>query len=791
MKNNDNSAGRRGSAFDRKIEPRPATAISAHELLARLHPHLARWFREAFAAFTHAQLLCVPAVLDGQSILLTSPTGSGKTLAGFLGVFDFLLRKIDKGELLHGVQCGYVSPLQALAYDIEKNLRTPIAGMGLDKKLSIHLRTGDTTQASRAKFRKEGAHFLVTTPESLAVMLAQEDYAAHFRNCQFVIVDELHAFAGNKRGADLTISLERLERLREKCASPRCRIGLSATAAPLDLLAHFLVGGDRPCLVAEARMEKKSIVEVFSPIRRDPYPPAGYTGVRLYAELADLIRGQQSVLVFTNVRSAAEQIGLRLKELLPELSDQIETHHASLDRSVRLEVEDRLKNGELRAVVCSTSLELGIDIGAVDLVVLIATPKGVSRAIQRIGRSGHSLNRSSHGVLVATNVSDLVEATVTAKLVRERALDPIRVQQKPYDVVAQHIVGIVASAPVSVNEIFALIRVAYPFRDLTRREFYQILQYLEGGGESLAQQYSGVFGKIRINDGIVSLAHPRIGREFLVNIGTIVSEGFVDVLLKRRRLGSVEENFIKQLQIGDLFVLGGRIVMLIDTGVHEAFVERADGQLPTIPRWNAAKMPLTSGVARAVRQLRADLAQQLRRETNDSLCVDWLVEHYQISLANAQAIVEQFRAQLAVSDVPTGDSMLIELYRDDDFSHYFFHALIGRSANDALSRIVAWRMKNRSGGNALVTIDDSGFLLTLRRFQELTLEDWRLCFEREGAEDDLRLALRGSELVKWQFRGVAQTGLMVPRNYPGHQRARKQMHWSTETIFRVLEAHEM
>jgi ATP-dependent Lhr-like helicase len=184
------------------------------------------------------------------------------------------------------------------------------------------------------------------------------------------------------------------------------------------------------------------------------------------------------------------------------------------------------------------------------------------------------------------------------------------------------------------------------------------------------------------------------------------------------------------------------------------------------------------------------LAQQLRRETNDSLCVDWLVEHYQISLANAQAIVEQFRAQLAVSDVPTGDSMLIELYRDDDFSHYFFHALIGRSANDALSRIVAWRMKNRSGGNALVTIDDSGFLLTLRRFQELTLEDWRLCFEREGAEEDLRLALRGSELVKWQFRGVAQTGLMVPRNYPGHQRARKQMHWSTETIFRVLEAHE-
>jgi len=790
MKNNENFGDRRGSAFDRKIEPRPATAISAHELPTRLHPHLARWFREAFAAFTHAQLLCVPAVLDRQSILLTSPTGSGKTLAGFLGVFDFLLRKIDSHDPFDGVQCIYVSPLRALAYDIEKNLRAPIAGMGLDKKLLIHLRTGDTTQASRAKFRKEGAHFLVTTPESLAVMLAQKDYAAHFRNCQFVIVDELHSFAGNKRGADLTISLERVEQLQEKSASPLCRIGLSATAAPLDLLAHFLVGGDRPCLVAEARVEKKSLVEVFSPIRRDPYPPAGYTGARLYAELADLIRRQQSVLVFTNVRSAAEQIGLRLKELLPELSDQIETHHASLDRSVRLEVEDRLKNGDLRAVVCSTSLELGIDIGAVDLVVMVATPKGVSRAIQRIGRSGHSLNRSSHGVLVATNVNDLVEATVTAKLVRERALDPIRIEEKPFDVVAQQIVGIAALTPIKIDDAFALIRRAYPFRELRREEFDRILLYLEGGGESLAARYSGLFGKIKIDNEMVSLTHPRIVRDLLVNIGTIVSEGYVDVLLKRRRLGSVEENFIKQLNIGDLFVLAGRVVRLIDTGANEAFVERADGLLPTVPRWNAAKMPLTSGVARAVWKLRTELAARLVRKDRQEESVDWLVENYDLSITNAQAIVEQFRAQMSISEIPVDQKMLIELYRGPDYSYYFFHSLIGRSANDALSRIVALRVKERIGGNALVTIDDYGFLLTLRRFQEMPLGEWRLCFLGERAEEDLNSALRGSQLVKWQFRGVAQTGLMVPRNSRGRQREVRQLSWSAEALFRVLQQHE-
>ena len=812
------------------------TANSAR-LSKQLHPRLAKWFHETFGDFTHAQLLCVPAILDRQSILLTSPTGSGKTLAAFLGVFDSLLRKLDEqsetrsslrhrpgqaaGEVPPKVHCIYVSPLRALAYDIGKNVRAPIVGMGLEKKVRIHLRTGDTPSAERVKFRERGAHFLITTPESLAVMLAQESYSAHLSDCQFVIVDELHSFAGNKRGADLTLSLERLERLcsrrpvgdagedAENTRFPQgsgsrrsgsrkpgrddaviCRIGLSATAAPLDLLARFLVGEGRECRIAEAQVEKKSLVEVFSPIRRKPYPPAGYTGVRLYAELAELIRTRRSVLVFTNVRSAAEQVGLRLKELLPDLASQIEIHHASLDRSVRLEVEDRLKNGELRAVVCSTSLEMGIDIGAVDLVVMVATPKGVSRAIQRIGRSGHSLNRSSHGVLVATNINDLVEATVTAKLARERALDPIRIQQKPYDVVAQHIVGLAAAAPISAEETFELIRRAYPFRDLSREEFARVLQYLEGGGASLQKQYVEVFGKIRVDDGIISLAHPRVAREFLVNIGTIHSEGFIDVLLRRRRLGSVEENFIKQLQIGDLFVLGGRIVRLIDTGVQEAYVERADGQLPTVPRWNAAKMPLTSGLARAVRKLRTEVAKQMRNTSDDAVIADWLVENYQISIVNAQAIVELFRAQLAISEIPAGRKMLIELYHEGDRAHYFFHSLIGRSANDALSRIVALRVKNRIGGNALATIDDYGFLLTLRRFQELPLGELRQCFARANAESDLAQALRGSELVKWQFRGVAQTGLMVPRNFPGRERKPRQLSWSAEVLFRVLEQHE-
>jgi len=275
-----------------------------------------------------------------------------------------------------------------------------------------------------------------------------------------------------------------------------------------------------------------------------------------------------------------------------------------------------------------------------------------------------------------------------------------------------------------------------------------------------------------------------------------------DRLLKRRRLGSVEENFIKQLNVGDRFVLAGRVVKLTDTGVNEVFVERADGQLPTVPRWNSAKMPLTSGVARGVRKLRGELARRLKEEVEDShpgyhdtyasrtansiqqgggpyaltarrpafrYAADWLVENYHISSANSEAIVEQFQAQMRIPEIPSGTEMLVELYRDGERLNYFFHSLIGRSANDALSRIVAWRVKKRVGGNALVTIDDYRFLLTLRPFQEMPLEDWRLCFEREGAEKDLQCALRRSELVRWQFRGVAQTGLIVPRQLPGRR----------------------
>jgi ATP-dependent Lhr-like helicase len=780
---------------------------AAAEVVAALHPRLRKWVVKSFGQLTQAQELTLPHILAGRSVLLSSPTGSGKTLAGFLGVLDHLVRAHEAGTLGRGIQAVYVSPLRALTYDIQKNLMAPLSGMKLADVITVGLRTGDTTASERARLRRKPPHILLTTPESLAILLPQASQGEALSHCRFIIVDELHAIAENKRGAHLMASLERLENIaRNGNASSAsliateqpfpCRIGLSATAAPLPLLAKFLVGPNRACEIVEARMERRRRVEVLSPLRRDPYPPAGFTAQRVMQDLAQLVERKQSVIIFCNTRSSTENIANRLKNALPELAGKIEAHHSSLDRDLRIEVEDRLKNGDLRAVVCSTSLELGVDIGSVDCVVMISTPKGISRALQRIGRSGHSIHQESHGILVATNVNDLMECIVCAEMTRRVQLDAVRPMAKPLDVLAQHLVGMAMEGRYTADSAFETIQKSYSFGTLEREEFDRIQRYLEGGGRSLEKQYRATFGKIIEMDGLLAVPNKKVEREYLANVGVIHTEGMISVYLGKRRLGQVEESFMKRVKEGDIFVLAGRVVRLIETGVGEAKVEDARGRLPTVPQWNANKMPLASGLAREVSLLRSALAVNVTSMSKETFA-DWLVERFTISNTNALAIVNHCMNQLRVSRIPTAETFLIERFQDDrddsrepDLVHFFFHSLIGRSANDALSRIVAHRVKEAVGGNALVTIDDYGFLMTLKSFQDLELEAWQELFLPGNAERDMKSALEASSLVKWNFRGVAQTGLMVPRNRPGHERKIKQLRWNAEILFRVLTEHE-
>ncbi len=780
-------------------KPLPPSAPSSDSGLATLHPRLATWVQATFGQLTQAQSLTLPQILAGRSVLLSSPTGSGKTLAGFLGVLDSLVRMHEAGKLKAQVHCIYISPLRALTYDIQKNLLPAIRGLGLEDSICIGSRTGDSTAAERAALRRKPPHLLLTTPESLAILLPQKGWSEALAGVRYVIVDELHAIAENKRGAHLALSLERLSRRLISTESALTRIGLSATAAPLPLLAEFLTGPGRPCEIVEARMERRRRVEVLSPVRRDPYPPAGYTAQRVMADIAAIVQRSRNVIVFCNTRSSTESVSIRLKQIIPELAASIEAHHASLDRDVRLEVEDRLKKGELRAVVCSTSLELGVDIGSVDCVVMISTPKGISRALQRIGRSGHSIHTESHGILVATNVNDLMECCVCAEMTRAVQLDAVRPLRRPLDVLAQHIVGMAVEGGHSREDVLQTVRSAFPWQELPESELDAVFRYLEGGGKSLEKQYKDSFGKIAWQDGKLTVPHAKIERDYLANVGVIHTEGMVSVILGKRRLGQIEEAFLKRLKLGDIFVLAGRTVRLVETGVAEVRVEDATGRLPTVPAWNANKMPLSSGLAREVAKLRTELAKRLDESpaTGEACEVtDWLVERFEISQTNAEAILRHCHHQRRVSRIPTDRTFLIERFVDDrdgadpELIHFFFHSLIGRSANDALSRIISHRIKEAVGGNTLVTIDDYGFLLTVKGHQDLELAAWKELFQSGDPEADMLAALNQSELVKWNFRGVAQTGLMVPRNRPGKEQKLKQLRWNAEILFRVLSEHE-
>ncbi|MGC4071755.1 MAG: DEAD/DEAH box helicase [Nibricoccus sp.] len=786
-------------------------ALTEPRLFSALHPELSTWFAKKFEHFSPGQLATVPEILSGNSALLCSPTGTGKTLAAFLGVFDTLAKAHDRDELPSGLVAIYVSPLRALTYDLQKNLQGPLDELGW-KHIRVASRSGDTTPKERAAQRRKPPHILVTTPESLTLLLSQPTWIAAFKTVRFLIIDELHALAENKRGSLLMVSAERLEEVvataqRSHSAQSTSaftlhhspftlqRIGLSATVAPLERVAEFLVGVNRPCRLIEIAPLKRAHIELFSPLRKNPYPPAGWGGSRLHKELCALLVQKRTTLIFTNTRSGAESIGLRLKQLLPDLAPQIEVHHASLDRAVRLEVEDRLKRGELRAVVCSTSLELGIDIGSIDTVVMVSAPKGVSRALQRIGRSGHSMKQTSHGVLFATNINDLVECTVTAQMMERRELEPVRLHTDPLDVLAQHLVGLAVFASVTPDEAFALIRRAQPFRDLTREKFDRVLRYLEGGGVSLERNYRDLFGKVRLVGGQLTIPTPRTARDFYQNVGTIAASPMIQVRLGRRNLGQVEENFMKGLRPGDVFVLNGRTVRLVETHLLTAKVKEAKSALPTVPRWNANKMPLTSGVALEVARFRTDLAKFLSDETatpssRETAILTHLTSTYHLSAPNAEAILRHFLLQSQFSRIPTTDLFLIERYEEHGLLHYFVHSLIGRSANDALSRIIAKRVNDTLGGNARVTIDDYGFLLTVAPFQSIDLALWKKLFARENAEESLCTALSEADLVKWQFRGVAQTGLMVPRRVHGQERGARSLQWSAEIIFDVLRRHE-
>lgn len=749
-----------------------------------------QWFKNTFGTFTPPQRYAITEIHKGENVLISSPTGSGKTLSAFLASLNELFMLAEKNELEDKVYVLYISPLKALNNDIHRNLQVPLEGISklsdATQEVRVGVRTGDTPTSERAKQTRKPPHILITTPESLAILLNSPKFVEHLKAVRYVIIDEIHSLAENKRGTHLSLSLERLERQIKK---PPIRIGLSATISPLKDVAQFLVGTYRSCRVVDVNFLKKIEITVMSPVKDMIYTPPEMVQHKLYKLLDNLISEHKTTLIFTNTRSGTERIVHNLQNNFGnKYVGVIGAHHSSLSKEVRHNVEERLKNGELKVVVSSTSLELGVDIGSIDLVILLGSPKSVTRALQRIGRSGHKLNETSKGILLVTNRDDLVECTVLAKAAREGKLDKVYIPQNCLDVLAQHIIGLSLEQGWTVDEAYGLITRAYPYRELSYNDYLEVLDYLNGDFGELQERR--VYGKIRMNDDKTMFG--RRGRMirpiYYMNVGTIPEEVAVTVKTSNGHyIGRLDEGFTQRLKKGDIFVLGGQPYLFRYVRGMKMTVEHAIGKRPTVPSWYSESLPLTFDLAMEINAFR-DKMNKLLKDKSKKEVLTALEKEFKLNSTTALAIYNYFSQQKKYLRIPNDKHIIIEDYIDVDGRHnLIFHALFGRRVNDALSRYFARLVSTTKKVNVGIQISDNGFVIILPKGKKPNYSDLYHDVCNSDMEAILRESLEGSELLKRRFRHVATRSFLVLKQYLGYKRSVGRQQMSSFFLYHIIK----
>ena len=775
------------------------------EVFNSLHPDVAAWCREHLGSPTAPQASAIPAGLAGRDVLICSPTGTGKTLAAFLPLMSLLADRRDADELFARTYVLYVSPLRALGYDVEHNVRRPLREMGLlerpnsergrlrrgrirEKYVRTGVRTGDTPVEERRLMLSRPPHILMTTPESLALMLAMESYRKTLRNVRTVIVDEVHAIAGNKRGSQLCLVLESLAELTEK---PFNRVGLSATVSPLDRIAGFLVGTERPCEIVDARGLRSIRLRVDAPFGGAiaPLKKVAETAVKLGSDV-------RSSLVFTNVRSQAEIVAHEMATLTQpqdvevaqeppsrrQYDKRIGIHHSALERSVRHRVEAALRAGTLHTVVCSSSLELGVDIGFIDRVMIVGGARGMTPTLQRVGRAGHRPDAIADGVIIAQDRDDIVEAAATKRCINDGILEEVVIPQAPLDVFAQWLVGSVCyERRLEIADAVRIARRAFPFADLTEDDARRCAQYLSGGGAGPDEAHVCRLGYD--GDAVYGLGRD-VSSAFFENVGTIPDEQQVTVRSKGADIGRIEEGFLNELRVGDVFLLNGRTYGVKEIGNSGVNVEPVLGK-PTVPQWSSHLRGIPPALAREINALRVGVAQRLVHEGTPGAFA-WLRTRYGLEDVEAAHVVRYIAQQKAISGIPDERKPIIEIYRMDRRQTAVFHTCAGRRVNETLARVVAARIFALARANTNLTTDDNGFLITLPERKTLPDAIWASLLYARDFERDLLEGLRSSHLLRNYFRYVANTGLLVLRRAGGRKIRRGALSWSSAKIFERL-----
>jgi ATP-dependent Lhr-like helicase len=749
-----------------------------------------RWFAtRGWTPRTH-QLALLDKARAGRSTLLIAPTGAGKTLAGFLPTLVELAARSSRSSVGRGAVASgsglhtlYVSPLKALAVDVARNLDQPVAEMGLP--IRIETRTGDTPASKRTRQRRYPPDILLTTPEQVALLLSTADAPYLFATLKRIVLDELHALVTSKRGDLLSLGLARLHRI----APSLMTIGLSATVAAPDELARYLVpqrsGGPAQADVLIAEAGAAPVVRMLDTAERLPW--AGHTARHALGEMYDLIRRHRTTLMFVNTRSQAEMLFQELWRINDD-GIAIALHHGSLDTAQRRKVEAAMAAGRLRAVVCTSSLDLGIDWGDVDLVINVGAPKAASRLTQRIGRANHRLDEPSHAVLIPANRFEVLECHAAIAAVAEGAQDTPPLRTGAFDVLAQHVLGCACGEPFAPDELFEEVRTAAPFAGLARADFDAVVDFVATGGYAL-KVYER-FAKIRPGkDGRYRISHPRIAQQYRLNVGTIVEETMIKVRLVRsgqgghgptgaiarggRILGELEEYFIEGLTPGDTFVFSGEILRFEALTEDEAYVSRAHSDDPKVPAYGGGKFPLSTYLAARVRALISEprawpvLPAQVR---------EWLG-------------IQQWRSR-----VPLPGQLLVETFPRADKNYLVCYPFEGRLAHQTLGMLLTRRLERarlrplgfvaNEYALAVWGLGDPAFAI---RNGELSLA--RL-FDQDMLGDDLEAWLAESALMKRTFRQCAIIAGLIERRAPGEEKNKRQMTISTDLVYDVLRRHQ-
>ncbi|AXJ07179.1 ATP-dependent DNA helicase [Pseudomonas fluorescens] len=750
--------------------------------LAGFHPAVSAWFSSTFPTVTAAQARAWPLIRQRRSTLIAAPTGSGKTLTAFLAVLDDLVhRGLETPDgLPDETLVVYVSPLKALSNDIRINLQNPLAGitdqlrqMDLPAlEITTAVRTGDTPQKDRAAMRKSAPHILVTTPESLYVLLGSESGRKMLGTTRTVIVDEIHAIAAGKRGSHLALSLERLQAL---CAEPLTRIGLSATQKPIDAVARFLVGHERPC----------EIIDIGHARPRDlgiEVPPVPLSAVMandvwelVYDRLAALAREHRTTLIFVNTRRLAERLSRHLSERLGKHA--VAAHHGSLAKEFRLDAEQRLKRGELQVLIATASLELGIDIGEVDLVCQIASPRSIAGFLQRVGRSGHQVGGTPKGRLFATTRDDLIECAALLDCVRRGELDTLHIPEAPLDVLAQQIIAEVSCQEWAEDDLLALFRRAEPYARLDEKHYQALLAMLAEGYNGR----QGIRSAYLHRDAVSRTLRGRRGARLtaVTSGGTIPDNADYSVLLEPQGLniGSVNEDFAVESIAGDVFQLGNTSYRILRVETGKVRVEDAQGQPPTIPFWLGEAPGRSAELSMAVARLQAQLDQLLSTSPgNLQPALHWLTATLGLDLASAEQLVDYLaRARLTLGALPSQDTLLMERFFDESGgTQLIIHSPFGSRINRAWGLALRKRFCRTFNFELQAAASEDAIVLSLSTSHSFELDEvWRY-LHSNSAEHILIQAVLDAPLFGVRWRWNAGVALALPR-YTGGRKVAPQL----------------